>query len=412
MNSQILLIFYLINIVTIIVLCSREIRNFRMNIFYLYGTSVLAFPIVTGFLIQILDAPLTETTSAVLLWSPAVVLGLVISFTTNIVGARPGFILFLAPTFVALFSGLFTSQTSKYPFLFLLLTMPFFFSFSVQDAIGQIKNIVLTNTIAILGSHSLTLLLQSQPSIGPCRVDKCTFFGVVLTPFGEQSNLTSIIYALIFPYLAFFLKGKQFFWTTACFLINANICGGRTGLFAIAGLASVRLLTHGRSSAKSKLIFVLLSLGIFLVSCIPVFRIYSNESFTGRGLLWNISREQIGKNFLFGSGPSFWVRLPELTSLPAFYSSHNLWLELGVSTGMMATSCFAIAMVSKCWTGIKNNQKILLYAIYSFLLCGTFEAPIMPYRTVQAPGFYIFFLLVLSFYSVSRNSKEVFSGRL
>ena len=410
MNSQILLALYILNTVGVMVLCSREIRRLRVNIFFLYATSILAFPIVMGFLIQILGASFTETITVVVLWGPAVVLGLVIAFTTKISAAKPEFILYLAPTFVALFNGLFTSQTSAYPILFLLLTMPFFFYYSVQDSIGQIKNIVLVSTIAILGFHSLSLLLQREPTFGPCRVDKCTLFGVVLTPFGEQSNLTSIIYALIFPYLAFFFKGKQLLWATICFLINASISGGRTGLYAITCLAGVRILTHRKSASESKGFFLSLSLGIFLVSFIPVFKTYSNESFTGRGLLWNISREQIRSHFLFGSGPSFWVRLPEITSLPAFYSSHNLWLELGVSTGMVATGCFAIALMSKCWSGIRNNQKVLLYTIYSFLLCGTFEAPIMPYRTVQAPGFYIFFLFISSFISITKYSKEANSG--
>jgi len=398
------------NTVGIIVLCSREIRRLRVNILFLYSTSILAFPIVMGYLIQLLGTSFTETNTAVLLWTPAIVLGLIIACTTKISGARPEFILFLAPTFVALFSGLFTSQTSRYPILFMLLTMPFFFYYSVQDSIEQIKSIALVNTIAILGSHTLSLLLQRDPPIGPCRVDKCTIFGVVLTPFGEQSNLTGIIYALIFPYLALFFKSKQFLWATIFFLINANICGGRTGLFAIVGLAGVRILVRRKSSSERKSFFSLLSLGIFLVSFIPVIKNYSNESFTGRGLLWSISREQIRSHFLFGSGPSFWVRLPEKTSLPAFYSSHNLWLELGVSTGMIATVCVAIALVSKCWKGIRSNQKILLYAIYSFLLCGTFEAPIMPYRTVQAPGFYLFFLLVSSFIPVARHSKEAINA--
>jgi len=406
MNSEALLILYLISAVGIIVLCSKEIQKCKMNMFFLYGTSILAFPISMSFLIQTLGVKLAEATLALILWTPGVVLGFVILFTTRITHARPEFMLFLAPTFVALFNGLYTSQTSKYPLIFLLLTAPFFFCFSIQNSMDQIKNTFLVNTIAILGFHVFSLLLQSQPSIGRCGIDKCSLFGFVLTPFGEQSNLTSIIYALIFPYLAFFLKNRQFVWATFFFMISATISGGRTGLFAIIGLAVVRLLTHSKSSAKRKLFFSLLSVGIFLVSLIPVFKSYPNESFTGRGLLWNISREQIASNVFFGSGPSFWVRLPEISSLTAFYSSHNLWLELSVSTGVVATLCFGIALVSKCWVGIKENQKILLYVIYAFLLCGTFESPIMPYRTVQAPGFYIFFLLVLSFNSAPRILKE------
>lgn len=409
MNSGILLTLYILDAIGIIFLCRQEMRKIQVSIFFLYGTAILAYPIVAGYLIQILGLSLSETNSVLLLWSPAVVLGLVNTFTTKIADARPGFILFLAPTFAALFNGLYTAQTARYPILFLLLTAPFFFSFSIKDLYVQMKNLVLFNAIAILGAHSLSLVLQSEPAIGACRVDKCTLFGVVLTPFGVQSNLTSIIYALIFPYLAFFLEGKRFLLITLLIMINANMCGGRTGLFAIAVLALVRILLHRRSSAKSRQLYLFMSLCIFMLSLIPVFKKYPNESFTGRGLLWNISREQIHQNFLFGSGPSFWVRLPEVTSLPAFYSSHNLWLELCVSTGVVATVFFAIALISNCWKAIRSNQEILLYVTYSFLLCGTFEAPIMPYRTVQAPGFYIFFLLVSSVILGAKLSKAVSS---
>ena len=135
-----------------------QVNRIRLNIFFLYSTSILAFPIVMGYLIQLLGTSFTETNTAVLLWTPAIVLGLMIACTTKISGARPEFILFLAPTFVALFSGLFTSQTSRYPILFLLLTMPFFFYYSVQDSIEQIKSIALVKEIKVLGFNNFQVL--------------------------------------------------------------------------------------------------------------------------------------------------------------------------------------------------------------------------------------------------------------
>ena len=255
--------------------------------------------------------------------------------------------------------------------------------------------------------HFFSMLLQSQPQVGSCRSDKCNFFKSVITPLGEQSNFMSMTFALIAPLLLSYISGKKFALASIAILVNIDLTGGRTGLFAAVIVVFTVLLLKSNKIRNTRGIYsMFLAFGL-LISSIPVMFTFPNDAFTGRGLIWQFAKNEAVKNPILGAGPSFWVRLAENTSTVSLYSAHNIWLEIAASTGIIAAFSFYLGMTRLLYKNTAENKSIIAPIIISLLLCGTFEVPILPYRLIQNPGIYLFLLYITSLRINLSESREL-----
>jgi len=402
--KQILFQIYFINSLILAIICLSSVPRKKMDRFSVYGIAIASYPACLNDLIQVSGVELPELYLMGILWIPVAILGLNLMITPGEIFFRPAVMLLMAPSAFGLIGGIFFQQTTLYPLLFLVLTVPFLRYYKLDNYMVTIRQIVFITIFFRIIVHLFVLLLQDFPTIGSCRSDKCNFFGAVLTPFGIQSNLLSMTYSFIAAFLLFFVRGRIFAISSLILLVNTDISGGRTGLLSlIFVIVCVIISKRSMDQSRRKFIYFGLIPALFL-SFFPVILKHSASAFTGRGYLWEIAKNEITENPYLGVGPSFWVRLSETTSSISFYSAHNIWLELAVSTGLISASLFFIGYVSILFTVLPQRVAFTTPIIIAFLVCGAFEAPVMPYRLVQNPGFY--FLLL---YSTSFMHKAVIS---
>lgn len=403
---QNLVYIYLINCLLIIAICFTELKKIQMNYFAIYGIVLIAYPSSSLEIISLLGLQLPELTLMAILWLPVCILGLNLILSSGSINFRPTVILLMIPTWVALVNGVILNQTTLYPLLFLILTLPFLRTYGPEKLSLNIRNLICLAVSIRLIFHCLAVILQVQPQVGNCRADKCNFFGAVITPFGVQSNFMSMTFALMAPFLLYFLSGRKLILASIAILINVNLTGGRTGLFAAVLVVLTVLLMKSNIMRNIRGIYSAV-LGIcLLISLIPIVFSFPNEAFSGRGFLWRVAKAESTESPFLGAGPSFWVRLSENSSMISYYSAHNLWLEVATSAGIIAAVCFFFGFVHLLYSVPNSNRGFMLPIIISFVICGTFEAPVLPYRLIQNPGFYFFLLymssLKLDFSSISK----------
>jgi len=403
---QNLVYIYLFNCLLIITICLTELKKNKMNYFSIYGISLIAYPSSSLEMINLIGLQLPELTLMAILWLPVCILGLNLVLSSGSINLRPNVLLLMIPTLVALLNGIILNQTTMYPLLFLILTLPFLRTYTPEKMSVNVRNLICVAVSIRLIFHFLAVLLQVQPQVGNCRADKCNFFGAVITPFGLQSNFISMTFALMAPFLLYFLGGRKLILASMAILVNVDLTGGRTGLFAAVLVVLTVLLMKSNLLRRIRGIYsAVLGIGL-LISLIPVAFSFPNEAFSGRGFLWRLAKATSMESPLLGAGPSFWVRLSENSSTISYYSAHNLWLEVAASAGIIAALCFFLGFARLLYSVPNSDKGFMLPIIISFVICGTLEAPVLPYRLIQNPGFY-FFLLYISSLKVdfSSNSK-------
>lgn len=402
---QYLFPIYLLNSLLIFIICLINLPRKKFDKFSVYGVGITAYPACLTELIQLYGAELPELYLMGILWIPIAILGLNLMISSGPTFFRPAVLLLMAPSAIGLLNGLLLNQTTLYPLMFLILTIPFIRSYHKVDYLTTIKQIVFLAIMFRVFVHILVLFLQDLPNVGDCRQDKCSVFGAVLTPFGTQSNQLSMTYSLIAAYLLTFVKGRIFALATVALIVNTEISGGRTGLLSLVSVILCVLITK-RYKVVKRFDFACMTLfPALILSCAPLFLNFSDNSFTGRAYLWDWAKHEIMNHPILGVGPSFWVRLSETTSSSSFYSAHNIWLELSISTGLISAILFSLGFISIFFSVPLWRVSFVTPILVSFLVSGAFEVPVLPYRLVQNPGFY--FLLL---YSTSFMHKKINIG--
>ena len=402
---------YLFNCLLIISICLTGLKKIKLSYFSTYGICLVAFPPSLIELIDLFGLKLSETTLITATWLPVCLLGINLALSAGPLSFRPAILLLMVPTLVALLDGLILDQTTKYPMLFLFLSLPFLRTYASKVISINVRSIVLISIAIRLAIHSFSFFLQSQPQVGSCRADKCNFFGAFITPFGLQSNFMSMTFALMATFLLYFLSGKKFLFASIAIVVNTDLAGGRTGLFAsIVSVLTVLLMKSNRLKNSRGFHSLVLFFG-FVISLIPVVFRFPSEAFSERGFLWELAKfESIQSPFL-GAGPSFWVRLGETTSTKSFYSAHNLWLEIAASTGIIAALCFFVGFARLSYTVPKANREFIVPIVISFLMCGTLEVPVLPYRVIQNPSLYLLLLYLSALRISSYKNSEAKNGK-
>ena len=410
--DQYLAIIYMINCLVIVSICLTELKRIKLTHYSVYGICLITYPSGLLEIIDLVGLKLPELTLMGVLWFPIFLLGVNLILSPGPFKFRPTVLLLMVPTFSALIGGIFLNQTTRYPLLFILLTLPFLRTYEPAKLLVNIRDVIFLSLSLRLIIHFFSILMQSQPQVGSCRADKCNFFGSVITPLGEQSNFMSMTFALMAPLLLSYLSGKKFALASIAVLVNVDLTGGRTGLFAaVLVVFTVLLIKLNQTRSTRGIYSMILAFGL-LISSIPVVLSFPNDAFTGRGFIWQLAKNEAVKNPILGAGPSFWVRLAENTSTVSFYSAHNIWLEIAASTGIVAAFCFFLGLSSLLYKVSAVNRSIVTPIVISLLICGTFEVPVLPYRLIQNPGFYLFLLYITSLNINLSESRELRNGKI
>jgi O-antigen ligase len=117
-------------------------------------------------------------------------------------------------------------------------------------------------------------------------------------------------------------------------------------------------------------------------------------------VLWIRAQEIILENPLLGVGSTFWVRQPQTTALLANYSTHNLALEVVLSTGVLGALALVGAVVMCARRASTDARIIGLGFAVVWLAGGITEVTSAPGRLYLIPA-----LLPLVFVMLNARSE-------
>lgn len=234
--------------------------------------------------------------------------------------------------------------------------------------------------IVVIASVLLSVLVNSAETVGPCRSDKCSIAGQVITsPFAGNGNVLGISVALLIPFAVY----RQSFYRVACMILaiglTAELAGSRTAEAGIA-LAIALMIAVWAWPALQRPILITALAGALVVSLIPAVIPFTDEHFTFRATLWNEARGLIGHNPILGSGPFAWRDFGESSIVAANYSPHNGWLDTILSIGLSGLIIMVIAVALKMHFSRPDEADVLLFYFAILLTISILESVYVPYN--------------------------------
>jgi hypothetical protein len=235
--------------------------------------------------------------------------------------------------------------------------------------------------VVVIASVWLSMLVNSANTLEPCRPDKCSFVGRVITsPFSGNGNLLGLSLVLLMPFAVY----RQSFYRTAALILGigltADLAGSRTAEAGIA-LAVVLMIAVRTWPAMRRPILITGVAAALVISLIPAVIPFNDERFTFRALLWNEGRWLIGHDPILGSGPFAWASFAESSiQHDANYSPHNGWLDAIGSIGLSGLVIMVIAVALKVYFSRRDEADILLVYFATLLALSTLESVYVPYN--------------------------------
>ena len=237
----------------------------------------------------------------------------------------------------------------------------------------------------ILVAVSATSFAAPENVIGPCRLDKCSAFGEVLTsPITNNGNFIGVAIAILLPLALLGLRMFPLILTSIVSLAMVEASGSRSAALAAWVVVTV-VVVASRNWGRNRWIAWVALFGALAASIVTAVGSFPREFATFRGGLWERAQELFLASPTLGYGPTYWSRQPLELSLTANYSPHNIWLEFAVAGGLVWIFCIASAGVTLIIHTEKNERYALVMMLLSVLALGALEAPIQPGKFGLAP---------------------------
>lgn len=227
---------------------------------------------------------------------------------------------------------------------------------------------VLYSFAFILVSQMIHLL--SSNSVTACRLDKCSLFTSVYNGNGNGLGLRIMFISL---FICTFITGRKKIALGTLVLPYLLFLGGRTSLYVYALCFVLLQLINNIAISRRILLMKSALFTAVVISLIPVFVTFKDESFTYRGQLWSSARRLWTQSLLIGHGPSYWVYMGGELGFVANNGTHNIWLDSLVGGGILAGMFFAFWAI-KYGFAISSVQPEMLIVLVSLLLSGMVES--------------------------------------
>jgi len=244
---------------------------------------------------------------------------------------------------------------------------------------------------------SFVSLIASE-NVFSCRADKCFLVSNLISSNGNAAGLR-----ILFLGIGIVATSQTRDLWKACIVIEVLLVlnGARTSLYTFT-VCSIFFLIPGLPNQISNSVFkrtmILVS---FLISLLPLIRIFPDSSFTFRGQLWNLARRESLSDFSHFSGSSDWVRLGDSLGFTANYGAHNIWLDFGYSFGIVGMLTLFVWFSLLTYYAPHLSTKFLIIPM-AFLLAGTTESVLLFWKTNSGLS-----LLILLMYLISAESLDL-----
>ncbi|MGU3501258.1 O-antigen ligase family protein [Mycobacterium sp. C31M] len=218
--------------------------------------------------------------------------------------------------------------------------------------------------IAIAGliqatASGFAMWLHPDIAVNACEAGyKCGLLGFNLPGVMDNENALAISLVIAMPFVYMAFRGWQGVALTLYIAGIVVLTGSRSGALAamitLAALLIVRPDARNPSRAPGR--SVLAALGLFPLLAVSLFLPFLTRdpsAFTGRGGLWALAQEELGRigPLLHGNGVFGWDSLRDIGKIDAseVYSAHNQWLSVAFSTGLVGVTFFTAAIVVLLW---------------------------------------------------------------
>lgn len=336
-----------------------------------------------------LDFPLgTGNVAAFVEFGPAIVVGSLLFVSSVLRGGYLGVAGLALIAFGLLSMGFVVTRDADY--------MPIVAFFAILPAVSTRSDIDLTtlrrgfvDSMTLIAVALIVLAVRAPDAVlGPCRLDKCSLWGEQLGQMGD-ANAIGMAAAATGVIAAACLERR---WLALPYLTGVagivDLASSRSALLPLAFGGAGVLATRFLRGRIVSLITVALALSIIGVQVYVASSTWNFDAFTGRGVLWDRAQILIGQSPLWGYGPSFWVRQDATSAIVANYSSHNLILELLVSTGALGLALVFLAVASALRRRTGDDRGILSVALLAWLASGVTEVMAAPGRLYLFPALF------------------------
>ncbi|QIS44984.1 O-antigen ligase family protein [Clavibacter capsici] len=290
-----------------------------------------------------------------------------------------------------------SSESSPTPFVAAFAFLP---ALAVDREPMDVRLLILAAVHSLKGIVLLTAFYGASGAIiGACRLDKCSLWGQQLGELGSGNALGVAIAVLVFPIVLIAKRNAWAIIAVVCSGLLVDLCSSRSALiiwiFAAVAALLIRTTERMRTRVRIRLVSAVTSVTALIVAGVAVAP-WSPDAFTDRGVLWIRAQEIILENPLLGVGSTFWVRQPPTTALLANYSTHNLALEVVLSTGLLGALALIGAVVLCARRATPDAKIVGLGFAVVWLAGGITEVTSAPGRLYLIPALLPLVLMMLN----------------
>ena len=300
----------------------------------------------------------------------------------------PGVAFALIPVFGILLAHGASGDQILMPLLSALLFAPIFLIPGGGYDLHALKAGARFGISAALVTVSTITILMPASTIGECRGDKCSVWGMALGALGTGNALGVALAAAGAISLLAVQRILPFISVALGSYLLTDLTSSRSAFVGwVIGTAIAVAYRLGKRQLATRLATLAVAFAVVVLPLIP----WRGDEFTGRSSLWAYAFSLWRDSSLFGYGASFWVGGDGSDGIDRNYSSHSLLPEMLISVGVVGAAAFAVTLViaSRGRSSIENARyaTAVIGIILGLSLLEVFSAPGRVYLSATALPF-------------------------
>lgn len=262
-------------------------------------------------------------------------------------------------------------------------------------SLDALKSGVRVGTGIVVALIAAAYLLRPSTMIGACRLDKCSVWGLSLGAEGAGNAVGMFLAGAGALCLIMAAGWKSYALIAAGSFLLSDLTSSRSSMngwwigFAIS-------LAYWLSVATKRRVWVsLAALGVAAaVAWLPL-QPWRADEFTGRAILWQTAQNAFDASPLFGHGSSFWVHGAGVSGVDVNYATHNIFMEIIVSGGIVGLALLIFALIGAARSGgVRPTTYLATAAVGITLALSITEVTSAPGRVYLVPCFMVFAIVV------------------
>jgi hypothetical protein len=260
-------------------------------------------------------------------------------------------------------------------------------------------------------ANGLTIVVQPNLSVVPCRINKCGILDFMFRGTFEHENALAMFLVLAMPFVFIGFASWEGPFLSAYLLGLVLFTGSRSGIaagvvtFVVLILVRPNIRRPTWAPIRTALVYLALAV-VFVVGVALPFYVHDPTAYSGRGDLWMLARDALADpaTLIHGTGMMDWQRTVQEAGLGNLYSPHNQWLHILYSTGLMGFLLLMAALTQLIWHAGRTYSLVVGCVLLPVFILSVTERP-WPIDTVD-PLIWAVVGALLSYPVTNRLSDE------